>query len=108
MVFELTTGVGNLFQCTKTLKYDLQAIVLHLCTFDYTPLPLVTIALFIINNLSGFILLKLFRNVKTPIISLLILRLWSENKSNRFNCSSCNVGMCFVARLYTPSKLNIQ
>ena len=49
IVVELTTVSVSLFQwlTTLTLKYDLRAIVLYLYTFNFTPLSLLTDALFI-------------------------------------------------------------
>ena len=49
IVLELTTDAGSLFQWLTilTLKYDLRAIVLYLCTFNFIPLPLVADTLFI-------------------------------------------------------------
>ena len=107
IVLELTTDAGSLFQESTTLilKYDLRAIVLYLCTFNFIPLPLVTDALFIAKKSSALILSNLFRILRTSIISPLILRLWRINMSNCFNHSSydklCNVGIGFIARLCT-------
>ena len=89
---------GSLFLCsaTQTLKYDLKTIVLHLHTFSFMLLPLITVTLFLTKSISGLIL-------KTSIISPLIVCLWREN-INCFNRSLYNklrdVGMCFVAHLY--------
>ena len=62
IVSELPTDAGRLFQwtITLTLVYDLRAIVLYFCTFNFIPLPLVSNALFISKNTSGMILSILF------------------------------------------------
>ena len=85
-----------------TLKCDLRAFVLHLRTFDFMPLHLVTVTLFTSSNTSGSILSKLFKISNISIISPLILHLSSENTV--FHCLNRSsydelhdVGMCFIS-----------
>ena len=72
------------------------------CTFNVMSLPFVIVSLFISNNVAGLVLSKLFRILKTSIISL-IVHLWSGNMSNCFNRSLydklLNVGICFATHL---------
>ena len=49
--------------------------MLHLRTYNFMPLPLVTVALFISNNISGLFWGNLLEILKTSIISSVIDKL---------------------------------
>ena len=78
----------------EVLKNDWKVIVLHLRTFNFMPLPLITIRLFNSNNISELIQMKSFSIWNTSIISPLSLRLWRRTMSYD---KIRSIGMCFVA-----------